>query len=151
LRVAIAGEYPLSLRDAHRDLTESGQLSLLPHLPQRQAFELLLASKIALQLNGPVALASFQTTTKLVEHAALGRPTLTLKYGGATDDFIVSRRLGWSVRADGASLPADLERCWQSNERFDFDVSELDFDSTGQRYSALIENLSGVAGENGQC
>jgi len=141
LRMAIAGQYPPGLRADCGDLIDSGQLELLPHLPQRQAFELLVSSKIALQFNGPGALGTFQTTTKLVEHAALGRPTLSLNYGGAAQDFIVERRLGWSLRADQASLFAELDACWQSTQAFDFDVSEFDFDSTAQRYSALIDSL----------
>jgi hypothetical protein len=130
------------LRTDYADLLGSGQLELLPHLPQREAFELLAASKIALQFNGPGALGTFQTTTKLVEHAALGRPTLSLNYGGAAEDFILSRRLGWSLRADRESLFVELDACWQSQQSFDFDVSEFDFDSTAQRYSALIDSLA---------
>ncbi len=140
-RLAIAGQYPASLRDEARDLLASGQLTLEPHLPQQQAFELLLASKIALQLNGPGALPTYQTTTKLVEHAALRRPTLSLNYGGAADEFIRSRRLGWSLRADSPQLFAELDTCWRSEERFELDVSEFDFDQTAARYSALIEGL----------
>lgn len=140
-RLAIAGQYAPSLREEARDLLASGQLTLETHLPQRQAFELLLASRIALQLNGPGALATFQTTTKLVEHAALGRPTLSLNYGGAAEDFIRSRRLGWSLRADAPQLFQQLDACWRSEERFELDVSEFDFDQTAQRYSELIETL----------
>lgn len=139
--LAIAGQYSVSLREEARDLLASGQLTLLPHLPQQQAFELLLASKVALQLNGPGALARFQTTTKLVEHAALGRPTLSLNYGGAAEDFIRERRLGWSLRADSPGLSLELDACWRSQERFDLDVSDFDFEQTAARYSALIEGL----------
>lgn len=141
-RLVIAGQYAASLREDARDLLASGHLTLQPHLPQQQAFELLLASKIALQLNGPGALATFQTTTKLVEHAALGRPTLSLNYGGAAEEFIRTRRLGWSLRADDPELFQALDVCWRSEERFDLDVSEFDFDQTARRYSALIESLA---------
>ena len=141
-RLAIAGEYVPSLRDEARDLLASGHLTLQPHLPQRQAFELLLASKIALQLNGPGALAQFQTTTKLVEHAALGRPTLSLNYGGAADDFIRARGLGWSLRADSPRLFEELDACWQSQQRFEPEVSDFDFDQTARRYSELIESVA---------
>lgn len=144
-RLAIAGQYSASLREEARDLLASGQLTLQPHLPQRQAFELLLASRIALQLNGPGPLATFQTTTKLVEHAALARPTLSLNYGGAAEDFIRGRRLGWSLRADSAELFQQLDACWRSQERFALDVSEFDFDQTAARYSALIEGVRAAA------
>jgi hypothetical protein len=140
-RLAIAGQYSLSLREEARDLLDSGQLSLQPHLPQQQAFELLLSSRIALQLNGPGPLPTFQTTTKLVEHAALGRPTLSLNYGGAAEDFVLGRRLGWSLRADSPQLFQQLDACWRSQERFELDVSEFDFDQTAARYSALIEGV----------
>lgn len=141
-RLAIAGQYAPSLRHEARDLLASGHLTLQPHLPQRQAFELLLASKVALQLNGPGALAQFQTTTKLVEHAALGRPTLSLNYGGAAADFIRSRGLGWSLRADSPRLFEELDACWQSQRRFELDVSDFDFEQTARRYSQLIESLA---------
>ncbi len=141
-RVVIAGTYPSRLGDTHRDLIESGNLSLEPHLPQARAFELLASSRIALHLNGPGALATFQTTTKLVEHAALGRPTLSVNYGGATHDFIRSRHLGWSLRADSASLFAELDACLAAPRDFDFDVSDFDFDSTARLYSALIDELA---------
>jgi glycosyltransferase involved in cell wall biosynthesis len=141
-RLAIAGQYPGSLRDEVRDLLASGHLTLQPHLPQQQAFELLLASKIALQFNGPGALPQFQTTTKLVEHAALGRATLSLNYGGAAEDFIRSRALGWSVRADSPQLFEELDACWHSEQRFALDVSDFDFDQTARRYSELIESIA---------
>jgi glycosyltransferase involved in cell wall biosynthesis len=141
-RLAIAGQYAASLREDAGDLLASGHLTLEAHLPQQQAFQLLLNSKIALQLNGPGALATFQTTTKLVEHAALGRPTLSLNYGGAAEEFIRTRRLGWSLRADDPQLFQALDVCWRSEERFELDVSEFDFDQTARRYSALIESLA---------
>jgi len=141
-RLAIAGQYAASLQDETRDLLASGHLTLQPHLPQRQAFELLLASKVALQLNGPGALPQFQTTTKLIEHAALGRPTLSLNYGGAAEDVIRSRGLGWSVRADSPRLFEELDACWHSQQRFALDVSEFDFDQTARRYSDLIESVA---------
>jgi hypothetical protein len=140
-RLAIAGQYSAGLREDVQDLLASGQLELQPHLPQQQAFELLLASRIALQLNGPVALASFQTTTKLVEHAALRRPTLSLNYGGAAEEFVRSRHLGWSLRADSPQLFAELDACWRSQEQFSLDVSDFDFDQTAARYSALLEGV----------
>lgn len=141
-RTVIAGSYPNHLREAHRDLIEAGLLTLEPQLPQARAFELLAASKIALHLNGPGAFATFQTTTKLVEHAALGRPTLSLNYGGATDDFIRSRRLGWSLRADSPSLFSELDACLAEPHDFNFDVSDFDFDSTARLYSGLIDELA---------
>jgi len=141
-RLVIAGQYPPSLRDEARDLLASGHLTLQPHLPQQQAFELLLASKIALQFNGPGALPQFQTTTKLVEHAALGRPTLSLNYGGAAEDFIRARGLGWSLRADSPRLFEELDACWRSEQRFELDVSDFDFDQTARRYSELIESIA---------
>jgi glycosyltransferase involved in cell wall biosynthesis len=141
-RLAIAGQYPPSLRDEARDLLASGQLVLLPHLPQREAFELLLASNIALQFNGPGALPQFQTTTKLVEHAALGRPTLSLNYGGAAEDFIRQRGLGWSLRADSPRLFEELDACWRAEQQFELRVSDFDFDQTSRRYSELIESIA---------
>ncbi len=141
-RTVIAGLYPNHFRTTFGDLIATGELTLEPHLPQDQAFRLLAASKIALHLNGPGALGTFQTTTKLVEHAALERPTLSLNYGGATEEFIRARRLGWSVRADSPTLPEQLERCWKLEGDFDFDVSEFDFDSTARRYSSLIESVA---------
>jgi glycosyltransferase involved in cell wall biosynthesis len=140
-KTVIAGLYPNHLRDASGDLIASGHLELRPQLPQEQAFELLAASKLALHLNGPGALGTFQTTTKLVEHAALGLPTLSLNYGGASEDFIRERRLGWSLRADSPSLFSELDRCWRSQQPFDLDVSDFDFDATARRYSSLIDGL----------
>jgi glycosyltransferase involved in cell wall biosynthesis len=141
-RAVIAGLYPHHLSSAFKDLTETGHLTLKPHLPQEQAFELLAASKIALHLNGPGALGTFQTTTKLVEHAALGRPTLSLNYGGASDDFIRSHHLGWSLRADSATLFSELDNCWSANDHFEFDIGEFDFDSTARLYSSLLESVA---------
>ncbi|HWO12649.1 MAG TPA: glycosyltransferase [Polyangiaceae bacterium] len=141
-RTVIAGLYPHHLRSQHRDLVEAELLSFHPQLPQRRAFELVAASRWALHFNGPGALGTFQTTTKLVEHAALGRPTLSLNYGGATEDFIRAHDLGWSFRADSAQLFAELDRCWLDERRFGLRVSEFDFDSTARLYSSLIDDLA---------
>lgn len=141
-RTVLAGLYPNHLPAVHRDLIDAGLLSFEPQMPQERAFQLVAASRWALQLNGPGALGTFQTTTKLVEHAAIGRPTLSLNYGGATDDFIRRRSLGRSLRADSPRLSEDLDACWRSQPSFDLDVSDFDFDSTSKLYSSLIEGLA---------
>jgi glycosyl transferase family 4 len=144
-RTVIAGSYPNHLPSRHADLVEAGLLSFFSQLPQRRAFELIAASRWALHLNGPGALGTFQTTTKLVEHAALGRPTLSLNYGGATEDFIVAHDLGRSVRADSPEIFAALDACWRDERKFALRVSEFDFDSTSRLYSSLIDRLAGGA------
>lgn len=142
LRTVIAGSYPNHLRVVHRDLVDAGLLSLHPQLPQQRAFELIAASRWALHFNGPGALGTFQMTTKLIEHAALGRPTLSMNYGGATDEFIRARGLGCSLRADSAQLFEQLECCWQAESQFRLDVSDFDFDSTARLYSSLIDQVA---------
>jgi len=67
---------------------------------------------------------------------------LSLNYGGATDDFIRSRRLGWSLRASSPTLFSELDDCWRAPNDFDFNVSDFDFDSTARLYSALIDSVA---------
>lgn len=141
-RLAIAGPCPGTFPAKNEDLIARGQLTLKPLLPQRQAFELLLQSKTALHLNGPGAVGSFQTTTKLVEHAGLGRPTLSLNYGGAADTFIRQRRLGHSLRADAPDLFDQLDACWNQPGPKEFEVSDFDFSETARRYSELIDEVA---------
>lgn len=141
-RTVLAGLYPNSLPSECRDLLDSGHLTLRPHLPQEQAFQLLAGSRIALHFSTPGAVGTFQTTTKLVEHAALARPTLSLNYGGATADFIRTRRLGWSLSADSPTLFAELDACWRTPAASNFEVCEFDFDNTARLYSSLIERVA---------
>jgi glycosyltransferase involved in cell wall biosynthesis len=141
-RTVVAGSYPNHLPSRHADLVEAGLLSFYPQLPQQRAFELIAASRWALHLNGPGALGTFQTTTKLVEHAALGRPTLSLNYGGATEDFIRSHDLGESLRADSPGLGVELDACWREPRAYGLRVADFDFDSTARSYSSLIDQVA---------
>ena len=141
-RVVIAGLHPNALGTLHADLIASGHLTLLPQLPQHEAFALIAASRFALHLNGPGSIGTFQTTTKLVEHAGLGRPTLSLNYGGASETFIRQQGLGFSLRADSPELDAELDARWRAEQPFELDVAEFDFDRTAAKYSALIDGLA---------
>jgi glycosyltransferase involved in cell wall biosynthesis len=144
VRTVVAGLYPHHLAETFGDLVRAGDLVFEPLLPQSEAFERLLAARWALQFNGPVAFAHTQTTTKLVEHAALRRPTLSLNYGGATEALVRSRQLGVSLRADAGTLFAELDAAFGAPPACNFDVSDFDFDATAARYSALIDELAGV-------
>lgn len=142
VRVVVAGLYPHRLKTDYDDLVSVGDLHFEPLLPQDQAFELLSMSRWALQFNGPVALAQTQTTTKLVEHAALLRPTLSLNYGGATEALIRTKKLGLSLRGDSKTLFTELDAAVEAPPECNFDVREFDFGQTAARYSSLIDDLA---------
>ncbi len=141
VRAAFMGRIPPTLARDFEDLVHSGQLELHGHGPQRDAFALAASARYALHFNGPVAVALTQVTTKLVEHAALGRPTLSLNYGGAVEPFIQERGLGLSLRADAADLPVRLDDSLTTNEPWSLSIDDLDAQRSVEAYSQLIESV----------
>jgi uncharacterized glyoxalase superfamily protein PhnB len=139
--VKVIGRYPDSLRFKFADLLRSGHLSLSAPLSQRDAWAVVAASRCALHFNGPIGIAETQVTTKLVEHGALKRPTLSLNYGGVVGPFIEKHGLGWSFHADAPDLDRSLDGCIDAPPpSFRFDVDEFDYEHLAHAYSAIIES-----------
>lgn len=140
--VRIVGRFPDAIGRSFADLVTSGHLVLQGPVPQRDALAAVAAGRFALHVNGPVALSDTQVTTKIVEYAALRRPTLSLNYGGAVEPFIERHDLGWSLRADSADLEARLDAVVEGSERpFRFDVGEFDYERLARQYSHLFQSL----------
>lgn len=139
--VKIVGRYPDSIRLKFSDLLRSGHLSLSAPVPQREALAVVATARCALHFNGPIGIAETQVTTKLVEHGALKRPTLSLNYGGVVGPFIEKHDLGWSLRADAPDLDQALDRCIDAPPpSLRFDVDEFDYERLAHAYSEVIES-----------
>lgn len=139
----VIGRYPDALVAEFSDLVSARLLEFRPTIPQREAFGEIVRSRFALQLNGPVGLANTQVTTKVIEHAALGVPTVSLNYGGVIEPFMKEHDLGWSVRGDSATFDAELAEIVDGAPRqFRLDVEQFDFRSTARRYATLIDELA---------
>lgn len=140
--VRIIGRFPDGIGRTFRDLVASGHLRLEAPLPQREALSAVAQARFALHVNGPVGLSETQVTTKIVEHAALRRPTVSLNYGGAVETFVARHDLGWSIRADASDFEARLDHITGAPPPdFTYDVDEFDYACLARQYSDLLESL----------
>lgn len=141
VRGKIMGLYPDRLPGEFADLVDAGQLEFLPHGQQEKALRLVASARFGLQLSAPSKQSDTQVTTKIVEHAALGRPTLSLNYGGAVAKAIETRGLGISLDAGAKDLDVQLDLAYQSEQPWPLMVADLDFEHCARTYSELIETV----------
>lgn len=73
---------------------------------QAEVFDLIAKSRYALQLNARHV--PYSVSTKIYEYPALGRPTISINYGGEVADLIEEYALGFSLHADSNSFDAEL-------------------------------------------
>jgi hypothetical protein len=138
VKVALIGRFPATLATEFADLVRSGSLELLPQMPQQLAFERLVRSRFALQLNAPVA--TTQVSTKIFEYGALRVPTVSINYGGAIVSLVEDHGLGVSVNATAADFERQLDACLERGDGdFSYDVEQFSFDHLADRYSELID------------
>ena len=81
-------------------------LKVSESVSQAEVFELITKSRYALHLNARHV--PYLLSTKIYEYPSLGRPTVSVNYGGEIDDLIQKYSLGYSLCPDSASFDAEL-------------------------------------------
>jgi glycosyltransferase involved in cell wall biosynthesis len=140
MTVSVIGTYPAALPLRYADLEKNGLLRLGPPVAQSEALRLVASSRVALHVNGPDVNAT-QISTKLIEHAALGVPTLSVNYGGAVERLIRERDLGWSLHAEDPELHQKLDTVLGDTRTWGYRIDDLDFDAAAAAYERLIERV----------
>lgn len=148
IRLKIIGRVDRRLPAICADLLLSGDVKILEPMPQKKVFDEILGARMALHLNAPKT-NDTQVSTKLLEYAALGVPTVSLNYGGAADTLVRDSRLGWSVDAGSNEFSSQLDAIWSSTTPFAPDLERFDFESLADRYCHLITEVVSSSPQKG--
>lgn len=94
-KVTFMGKTSPDFAREFQDLIAKGQLRLQPPKPQVEALQEVKAHHYALQFNSDIY--PYLVSTKIYEHPALSRPTLSINFGGEVARMIERYGLGYSV------------------------------------------------------
>lgn len=101
--VLLIGKVPEAIISAYKS---SLNLVVSESISQAKVFELIRGCRYALHLNARHV--PYSVSTKIYEYPALGRPTISINYGGEISELIKKHDLGFSINADSKSFDKEL-------------------------------------------
>ncbi len=135
LRFVFYGGFPAHLARSYQALIDTGVIEIKARVDPDTLMHAISEAYACLQFNAermPYALS-----TKIYEYACLGRPTLSINYGGEIAELVATRNLGWNASAedvaDIAERLADIQREWERDPSRTLDVET----TTGFGYPQL--------------
>lgn len=106
---------------------------------QDDVFSLIKKSRYALQLNAQHV--PYSVSTKIYEYPALGRPVISVNYGGEVAELVWKYKLGYSLRADSSSFESELAAIINSGPISISFPPSFSYQSVAQYYLERIQQL----------
>lgn len=147
LELVFRGGFPEDVRREYAALESAGILKVLPSIPAREFMVEVDGAFAALQFNARQF--PYLVSTKIYEYAAVGRPVLSLNYGGEIDALVRRHGLGWSVNAHGrAAITEALCEChtaWKRESGQSIEAKGIDrysYAALADQYRDLVSTLA---------
>lgn len=141
IKILYIGSHMKEIEKGFQAEINSGLIEVHGFLSQEEAFEYVLKSDWAIQLNSEIY--PYLVSTKIYEYAMLNVPTFSINYGGEIEDLIRKADLGISVNLNTDDLDLNIEKIVDSKElkEYRFDISEYSYDKLAEKYLVSLEKL----------